>query len=59
MTSRDHHSRRVAKGEERNMSAGATASDMMELTWSDELARGAQLWANQCKVVHDDVKTCK
>ena len=32
---------------------------MRELTWNDELAWGAQLWANQCNFGHDSASTCK
>ena len=35
------------------------ASDMMELTWDDELARGAQMWANQCDFHHDENDVCR
>ena len=31
---------------------------MNELRWSNELAKGAQLWANQCKFKHDGSVTC-
>merc|ERR1719458_971268 len=36
-----------------------TASDMMELSWDDELARGAQMWANQCDFQHDENDVCR
>ena len=32
---------------------------MMELTWDIELAKGAQMWANQCLFEHDGRRTCK
>ena len=35
------------------------ASDMMELTWDEELARGAQMWANQCDFHHDSNDVCR
>ena len=35
------------------------ASDMMELTWDDELAKGAQMWANQCQFFHDENDVCR
>ena len=50
--------RRVARGEEDQL-AGLTASDMMELTWDTELARGAQLWADQCVFQHDNNDVCR
>lgn len=41
------------------MSKFGTASDMMAFTWSEELAYGAQLWANQCQFFHDTAMTCQ
>ena len=38
---------------------GKQAADMMELTWDLELAKGAQMWANQCLFEHDGRRTCK
>ena len=49
---------KVARGEEPLLS-GVTASDMMELTWDEELARGAQLWADQCIWKHDSNDVCR
>ncbi len=47
--------RKVAKGQERGQPA---ATNMNKLEWSDELAKIAQLWADQCPSVsrggHDD-----
>ena len=50
--------RRVARGEEPEL-AGVTASDMLSLTWDSELARGAQLWAEQCVFQHDSNDVCR
>ena len=37
-----------------------TASNMMALSWDDELAAGAQLWASQCNFDHDsDRNVCR
>jgi len=49
--------RKIAKGQESRLRY--TASDMMELTWDDELARGAQMWANQCDFQHDENDVCR
>lgn len=49
--------RNMAKGKEPRVPK--TAANMMELVWSEELARGAQLWANQCQFSHDHVANCK
>ena len=49
--------RKIAKGEESMLSY--TASDMMEVTWDEELARGAQMWANQCEFQHDENDVCR
>ena len=50
--------RRVARGEEPQL-AGLTASDMLSLSWDTELARGAQLWADQCVFRHDNNDVCR
>ena len=50
--------RRVALGQEPKL-AGVTASDMLSLTWDSELARGAQLWAEQCVFQHDSNDVCR
>ena len=50
--------RRVARGEEPQL-AGVTASDMLTLSWDQELARGAQLWADQCVFQHDNNDVCR
>ena len=50
--------RRVARGEEPQL-AGVTASDMVSLSWDTELARGAQLWADQCVFQHDNNDVCR
>ena len=47
----NEYRRTVAKGEEPKMRY--EASDMMEFAWDEELARGAQMWANQCLFNHD------
>ena len=44
---------RVASGSEANGDQPA-ASDMMKVTWNEELAAIAQRWANQCTFGHDD-----
>ena len=37
-----------------------TAANMMSLSWDDELAAGAQLWASQCNFNHDtDRNVCR
>ncbi|XP_059095554.1 scoloptoxin SSD43-like [Tigriopus californicus] len=36
-----------------------SASNMREMTWNEELAQGAQLWANQCVFTHDSNDICK
>ena len=38
---------------------GKQAADMMQLSWDAELAKGAQMWANQCLFSHDSRRTCK
>jgi len=43
---------RVANGSEPHL-AGYPAADMIQLQWDEELALGAQLWANQCQFKHD------
>ena len=48
----------IARGEEPKL-AGVTASDMMELQWDDELAQGAQLWADQCLWRYDSNNICR
>ena len=50
--------RKVANGLEPGLK-GKQAADMMELTWDLELAKGAQMWANQCLFEHDGRRTCK
>jgi len=46
----------VAKG---TALPGYKATNMMRLEWDDDLAEGAQLWANQCTFGHDeDRSTC-
>ena len=38
----------------------SSASNMMSLSWDDELAAGAQLWASQCNFNHDtDRNVCR
>jgi len=54
----NNYRRKVAKGEEPKLTS-YPASDMMELVWDDELARGAQLWANQCNFHHDSNTICR
>ena len=49
---------RVARGMEPRL-AGLTASDMLSLEWDEELARGAQLWADQCIFQHDSNDVCR
>ena len=49
---------RTARGEEPRLQ-GITASNMMELVWDEELARGAQLWADQCVWEHDSNDICR
>ena len=49
--------RKVAKGDEPYL-GGVQAADMLELTWNEEVALGAQLWANQCLFKHDRPDTC-
>jgi len=46
--------RKVAKGEQEGQPG---ASNMLELTWDDELAITAQRWTDQCKGGHDKVRT--
>ena len=49
--------RKVAKGQESQGSPGPQpgASNMNELVWDDEVARVAQMWADQCPPTpHDD-----
>ena len=48
----------MALGQEPQL-AGVTASDMLSLTWDSELARGAQLWADQCVFQHDNNDVCR
>ena len=50
--------RKVANGLEPKLRR-KQAADMMELTWDIELAKGAQMWANQCLFEHDGRRTCK
>jgi len=50
--------RKVAKGEEPGLGA-MPAANMVSLQWDEELARGAQMWANQCHVVHDSRDVCR
>jgi len=46
----------VAKG---TALPGIEATNMMRLEWDDDIAEGAQLWANQCTFGHDkDRSTC-
>jgi hypothetical protein len=35
------------------------AANMMALVWDEELARGAQMWANQCDFNHDSSNICR
>ena len=48
----------IARGEE-PLLQGVTAADMRELVWDEELARGAQLWADQCTWSHDSNDVCR
>ena len=48
----------IARGEE-PLLQGVTAGDMRELAWDEELARGAQLWADQCTWSHDSNDVCR
>ena len=48
----------MARGMEPRL-AGLTASDMLSLEWDEELARGAQLWADQCIFQHDSNDVCR
>ncbi len=48
--------RRVALGQEGWLASQGPAADMMELEWDEELALGAQLWANQCYFEHDNAR---
>ena len=48
----------VARGLEPRL-AGLTASEMLRLEWDEELARGAQLWADQCIFQHDNNDICR
>jgi len=47
---------KVAQGKESRGSPGPQppASDMMEMTWDEELAAIAQRWADQCRFGHDE-----
>ncbi len=47
---------KVATGKESRGSNGAqpAASDMNLLVWDEEVALGAQKWADQCQFGHDD-----
>ncbi|KAK3892865.1 hypothetical protein Pcinc_003293 [Petrolisthes cinctipes] len=49
---------KVARGEENRGKPGPQppAVDMLELVWSDKLAKVAQAWANQCPHGHDEAK---
>ncbi|KAK4315488.1 hypothetical protein Pmani_013403 [Petrolisthes manimaculis] len=49
---------KVARGEENRGKPGPQppAADMLELVWSDQLAKVAQAWANQCPHGHDEAK---
>ena len=53
----NEYRRTVAKGKEPRMRY--EASDMMEFAWDEELARGAQMWANQCLFNHDSNDICR
>ena len=44
---------RVASGSETNGDQPG-ASDMLKMTWNEELAAVAQRWADQCTFGHDD-----
>jgi uncharacterized protein YkwD len=46
---------KVAQGQEGQGSPGPQrpASDMLELTWDEELSKVAQRWADQCQFGHD------
>ena len=44
---------RVARGVEPLWPQGLNASNMNKLVWNDELAKFAQVWANQCGNGHD------
>ena len=48
----------VAEGREPAL-VGLTAANMAELVWDEELARGAQLWADQCLFQHDSKDVCR
>ncbi len=49
----NNHRRKFAKGK---VSGWPAAADMMQLTWSDELAEVAQRHADQCVFAHDKGK---
>ena len=51
------YGRQIAEGKESRLRY--EASDMMELTWDDEMAKGAQMWANQCYFNHDENDVCR
>ena len=38
---------------------GVTAAGMVELEWDEELAAGAQLWADRCRFQHDSGAVCR
>lgn len=46
----------IANGNDANLPSGTTASNMKEMSWSDEAASIAQCWTNQCGQDHD---TCR
>eukprot|EP00095_Tigriopus_kingsejongensis_P000818 maker-scaffold63_size435493-snap-gene-0.17 protein:Tk00818 transcript:maker-scaffold63_size435493-snap-gene-0.17-mRNA-1 annotation:"hypothetical protein DAPPUDRAFT_302039" len=46
----------VAKGLVQGLPA---AANMRGLQWNEELAQGAQLWANQCTFAHDNNNVCQ
>ena len=48
----------VAEGKEPVLE-GVTAAGMVELEWDEELAQGAQLWADRCRFQHDSGGVCR
>ena len=54
------HARRVTLGQEGWLSGyRPLPADMRELEWDEELAVGAQLWADRCRFDHDNARVCR